>query len=359
MLQTLNTTFNRHSATYSTQTSVMKKSHFTINGMFLLECGDVLDRLVISYSTFGRLNSKGDNVIWVCHALTADTNASDWWPGLIGENCYYSPDEYFIICANVIGSAYGSTSPLNCQSDKQFTDFPTISIRDNVRAFSKLKDHLEITKIDTLIGGSLGGQQAMEWAISEPDVCDNLVLLATCSVMSPWATAFNQSQRLAIEADNSWGNRSSQAASSGLRAARSIALLSYRNDRAYNSTQSDRFSFNKTRKAVSYQNYQGDKLVSRFNAYCYHSLTKTMDSHDVGRDRKNIKNALETIQARTLIIAISSDMLFPVNDSEVLANHIENSEMYVIDSEFGHDGFLVEVDKIIGCLKKFNDEAIC
>jgi homoserine dehydrogenase len=171
--------------------------------------------------------------------------------------------------------------------------------------------------------------------------------------MSPWAIAFNQSQRMSIEADSSWTQPCENAASSGLKAARSIALLSYRNDKAYNSTQEDTFSFEKNLKASSYQTYQGEKLVKRFNAYSYHALTKTMDSHDVGRGRGGISNALSSIKANTLVIGISSDFLFPMEESEILADLITNARLEKIDSNFGHDGFLIETDKISSCIESF------
>ena len=331
-----------------------QSSHsFTIHDRFKLECGESFEKLTISYSTYGQLNEQANNVIWVCHALTADANSKDWWPGLIGDDDLYNPEKYFIVCANIIGSAYGSTSPLNCDTDKRYAQFPQVSIRDNVLAFELLKEYLGIIKIHTLIGGSMGGQQAMEWAIHDSEICQNLILLATSAVMSPWAAAFNQSQRLAIEADGSWTQPDVQAASSGLKAARSIALLSYRNGCAYNSTQEDTFAFDKKLKASSYQTYQGEKLVKRFNAYSYHALTRTMDSHDVGRGRGGITQALSAIIANTLVIGISSDVLFPIQESEVLAENIPNAQLERIDSDFGHDGFLIETNKISSCIEAF------
>jgi len=130
---------------------------FKLNTPFTLESGSVLNDLKISYSTYGQLNADASNVIWVCHALTADANPKDWWSGLLGEECYYNPKDYFIVCANVIASPYGSTSPLNCDVDKRFDQFPMISIRDNINAFIHLRKHLKINKIHTLIGGSMGG----------------------------------------------------------------------------------------------------------------------------------------------------------------------------------------------------------
>ncbi len=355
MLQTLKTNNSQqHSILQFNPGSPLHNTDlFQLEEIIQLECGDVLSQLKISYSTYGKLNADKSNVIWVCHALTADANPKDWWQGLVGKDDFYNPKEYFIVCANVIGSAYGSTSPLDCDLDKRYEQFPTISIRDNVNAFIELRKHLKIDSIHTLIGGSMGGHQAVEWAILEPNVVEHLILLATSAVMSAWSTAFNQSQRLAIQADESFGKRHPEAGKSGLKAARSIALLSYRNNQAYNQTQVDTYDFNRTTKAVSYQNYQGDKLVSRFNAYSYFALTKTMDSHDVGRNRGGVEQALSLIKAKTLVIAIDSDILFPVADSKILAKHIPSAKLQVIGSDFGHDGFLIETTKISKCLASF------
>ncbi len=355
MLATLKTTYNK-----PLQKSKVKKivthnqeEQFKLSGQFDLEAGNYLTDLIISYSTYGQKNADESNIIWVCHALTADANVKDWWPGLVGPNDLFNPDDYFIVCANIIGSAYGSTSPLNCDEDKRYDKFPVVSIRDNVKAFIELRKHLGIKHIHTIIGGSVGGHQAVEWAIAEPDICDNLILLGSSAVISPWVAAFNQSQRLAIHADNTWGDKSPTAARAGLKAARSIALLSYRNNTAYNSTQHDEYSFDKIRKAESYQSYQGEKLVNRFNAYGYYAITKTMDSHDVGRKRGSIKQALAKVKAKTLVIAISTDILFPIADSQQLVDGIANSRLDVIESNFGHDGFLVETVQIAQSIADF------
>lgn len=355
MLQILKTTYNKPLTTLPVNKSIERnqEEQFNLTGKFDLECGQSLTNLTISYSTYGQKNADESNVIWVCHALTADANVKDWWPGLVGENDLFNPNEYFIVCANIIGSAYGSTSPLNCDLDKRYDKFPTVSVRDNVKAFIELRKHLGIKHINTIIGGSVGGHQAMEWAITEPEICDNLILLGTSAVISPWVAAFNQSQRLAIHADNTWGEKRPNAAREGLKAARSIALLSYRNNTAYNTTQNDEYSFDKIRKAESYQSYQGEKLVNRFNAYGYYSITKTMDSHDVGRNRGGIANALEKIKAKTLVISISTDILFPITDSQQLVDGITNSRLDVIESNFGHDGFLVETVQISQSIADF------
>ena len=313
----------------------------------------MFSELALSYTTYGTLNKDASNVIWICHAFTANANPNEWWPGMVGERDFYNPKEHFIVCANILGSAYGSTSPLNCDEDKRYSQFPLITVRDIVNTMILLRKHLGVAKIHTLIGGSIGGHQALEWAIMEPNHILNLILCATSAQTSPWVTAFNQSQRLAIEADKDYYMNHPRGGEAGLKAARSIALLSYRNGLAYNNTQSDNFEFDRPLKSVTYQNYQGDKLVQRFNSYSYYSLTKTMDSHDVGRSRGSIENALKEVKANTLIIGISSDLLFPLSDSSKIANAIPHSEFQHIESDFGHDGFLIEVEKISNIIDNF------
>lgn len=323
---------------------------FIHNETFQLESGKTLPELQLTYHTYGKLNAKKDNVVWVAHALTANSDVFDWWKGLVGENCLFNPEEHFIVCANILGSHYGSTNPLSINPDTgnpYYHHFPEITIRDIVNSLELLRQHLGIERINTLIGGSMGGQQALEWAISKNQIIDNLILLATNAQHSPWGIAFNETQRLAIKSDRSWYNNAKDAGIKGLKAARAIALLSYRNYNTYKVTQSDDKSENLGNlKASSYQNYQGEKLVNRFNTYSYWYLTKAMDSHNVGRNRNGIKNALKEINAKTLVIGISSDILFPVDEQKTIAKFIPNAAYTEIDSLYGHDGFLIETEKI-------------
>jgi homoserine O-acetyltransferase len=259
----------------------------------------------------------------------------------------FNPNEYFIICANVIGSHYGSTGPLSVNPDTgspYYHNFPEITVRDIINSLNFLREHLQIKKINLLIGGSLGGQQALEWSISNSNIIENLILIATNAQHSPWGIAFNESQRLAITADRTWYNNSPDAGAKGLKAARSIALLSYRNYNTYLHTQKDEDDKIENFKAVSYQNYQGKKIVNRFNAFSYWYLSKVMDSHNVGRNRGGISNALSIVKAKTLIIAINSDLIFPVIESEILHKGITGSKLEIIDSLYGHDGFLIETE---------------
>ncbi len=329
---------------------------FSPDGLFGLEGGTHLHGLQVTYHTVGHLNTDGSNVVWVCHALTANSDVLDWWNGLFGIGNYYDPEKYFIVCANVIGSCYGTTGPLSINpitGKPYYQHFPLITIRDMVKAHQLLQQHLGIKKIHTLIGGSMGGFQAMEWAIENPDICEQLVLIATAAKHSPWGVAYNEAQRMAIEADITWGVPSAQAATKGLRAARAIALLSYRHYDAYGATQNakddeqiDGFP------AAAYQRYQGEKLVKRFDAYSYYSLTKSMDSHNVGRNRKPIERSLGLIKARTIVIGIDSDQLFPPSEQAFLAKHIPDASLHIIDSSYGHDGFLVETKKLTSILQE-------
>ncbi len=326
----------------------MKTHTFTYKPNFELENGGTLGGFELEYVTRGNLNRAGDNVIWVCHPLTASANFSEWWHGLVEK--LYDPQRYFIICANVLGGCYGSTGPLSPNlhtGEVYFHKFPHITIRDMVKAFGLLRSHLKINSINTLIGASMGGQQALEWAIMEPDSIERLVLVATNAQHSPWGIAFNESQRMAIALDPTWKLNYPKAGINGLKAARAMAMLSYRSYECYASSQreSDREKLDDY-KASCYQRYQGDKLADRFNAYSYWHLSKAMDSHHVGRGRGGISEALRKIKARVTIIGIASDVLFPLEEQRLLAMHIRGAQYIEIDSTYGHDRFLTEVDQL-------------
>lgn len=340
------------------------QSVFNYNESFVLESGVTLPGYHLAYTTHGKLNASGDNVIWIFHALTANSNPAEWWPGLVGEGKLFDPSKYFIICVNKPGSPYGSISPLsNIPGTEQsyYQAFPVFSIRDMIRTFQQLKDHLGIRRILAGLGGSTGGMQLLEWAIEEPELFDHIVPIATNAALSPWAIAFNASQRMAIEADPTWLEPRPDAGQKGMAAARSIALLSYRHYNGYEITQPRDKSFveltqNVFYAADNYQRYQGMKLVNRFNALCYYRLTQSMDSHDVGRNRGGVEKALQAITARTLVIGISSDVLYPIVEQEYLQQNIRGAQLLRITSDFGHDGFLLEYEKIETALKKFMDE---
>lgn len=336
------------------------QSTYTHTSSFTLENGKDLPQLDIAYQTFGQLNKAKNNVIWVCHALTANADVLDWWKGLFGENDLFNTEDHFIICANIIGSNYGTTSPLSINPATglpYYLAFPDFTIRDLAKAHELLAKHLGINHIQVLIGGSLGGQQALEWTLATQLEIEHLILIATNAAHSPWGIAFNESQRLAIAADRTFYANQPDGGFKGLKAARSIALLSYRTYDAYNETQLESVN-DKTDnfRASSYQDYQGDKLCKRFNAYSYWYLTKAMDSHNVGRGRKSIIEALNSIKNNTLVVGIENDVLFPLSEQEFLAKHIPNASFGAIKCAYGHDGFLIETDKLTNLIGNFLKE---
>ncbi len=316
-----------------------------------LESGGTLPELTIAYNTYGRLNADKSNVVWVCHALTANSDAADWWNGIVGYKHVVDPEKYFIICANILGSCYGSTGPLSINittNEPYYHSFPLVTIRDMVSAHILLRQYLGINKIYLMMGGSMGGYQALEWCVLEPDVIENLFLLATSPKESAWGIATHTAQRLAIEADSTWQDPIPDAGAKGLKAARAIGMLTYRNYGIMVQQQTDDDAEKLDHyKASAYIKYQGDKLVQRFNAFSYWLLTKSMDSHHLGRGRgSNLIPVLATIQQRTLIIGISSDILCPLVEQQFLESHLPNATLKVIDSNYGHDGFMVESVKI-------------
>ena len=337
-------------------------STFHFNQPFPLEAGGSLNGFQLRYSTLGKISPQRDNVVWVCHALTGSSDFTSWWGELFREGSVYDPRNYFIVCANILGGCYGSTGPLSpdpATGKPYYHTFPTLTNRDVVRAFDLLRAHLKIEQVHTLIGGSLGGQQVLEWAIERPGVFKHIVPIACNAWHSPWGIAFNEAQRLAIEADPTWKESEHRAGSEGLKAARAIGMISYRHYEIFVQTQAEKNTEKHDDfRAASYQRYQGQKLADRFNAFTYWILTKVMDSHNVGRGRTSVAEALAQINARTLVLGIHSDLLFPVSEQQYLADHIPNAEVAFMQSSYGHDGFLVEFEQLNQILKHFYREKI-
>lgn len=325
--------------------------YFYYHEPFVTENGDTIHNLTIAYDTYGTFDPKKNNVVWVCHALTSNSSVIEWWPGLVGDHTIINPDEYFIVCANILGSCYGTTGPLsqNPETGKPyFAAFPVITIKDMVRAHVLLREHLKIKQVFLLMAGSMGGYQALEWALLEADVIKNLFLVTTSATESAWGIAVHTAQRLAIEADSTWKDDKHDAGKAGLKAARAIGMLTYRNYKIFVDKQTDSDTGKTDNfKASSYISYQGDKLVSRFNAQSYWLLTKAMDSHNVARGRnKGVDETLQSIRQPALIMGITSDILCPVEEQKHLADNMPNATYVEIDSQYGHDGFLIECDII-------------
>jgi homoserine O-acetyltransferase len=230
-----------------------------------------------------------------------------------------------------------------------------VTIRDMVNAHMLLRKHLGIDRIHLLMGGSMGGYQVLEWAAMENDLIQNLFLVGTSATESAWGIAVHTSQRLAIEADPTWNSSTSGGGQRGLKAARAIGVITYRNYGILVDKQTDPDPEKLDGyKASSYINYQGDKLVNRFNAYSYWLLTKSMDSHHLGRGRGGKPEmVLQRFKQKTLIIGITTDILCPLHEQEFLAEYIPNSTLIKIDSPYGHDGFITEATKISKALREW------
>ena len=341
----------------------MKINKLHISSEFRFECGDTLPELDLVYHTSEREYRKGDKVLWICHALTGNSDPEDWWPQMVGDGLLFDSSRYFIVCVNMLCSPYGSSGPasINPLTGKPYLmSFPQTTVRDIVNANILVRKFMGIEKIDLMVGPSIGGFQALEWVIMEPDVVKEVVFLATATKVTPFMTALNESQRMALLADHSFtAAESLDGGRKGLACARSIALISYRTFDGYNLTQSeedDNCLF--ADRAASYQRYQGKKLVKRFDAYSYWYLTRTLDSQNVGRGRGGVVKALSGIKARCLVISIDSDMLFPPKHGKATVAALGNAEYRELSSLFGHDGFLIEKESLCPLLRPVVERAL-
>ncbi len=330
---------------------------YTHHGEFPLESGGSLKDITIAYHTYGTLSARADNVVWVCHALTANSDVADWWPGTVAPGRFLDPERYFIVCANILGSCYGSTGPLSVNPDTgepYYRTFPRLTMRDVVAAHRILADALGIGRIHAIIGSSVGGFQAVEWAVAEPERFGRVALIATDAKASPWTIAIDETQRMAILADPSYALDRPDGGAAGLAAARAIGLLTYRGGSGYNITQQDATDdYTVPHRACTYQRYQGSKLVGRFDAYSYMAILDTFDTHNVGRGRGTLRDALARITAPTLVVGLGTDIIFTPGEMQTLASMIPGAEYRQIESPFGHDGFLVEADRLNEILHPF------
>ena len=314
-----------------------------------LECGGVLEHARIVFHTSGARNGR---VVWICHALTANSDPEDWWPEMVGPGKTIDTEKDYVVCVNMLGSAYGSEGPAreNPATGKPWMlDFPDITIRDTVQTFEHVRKHLGIPKIDLLIGASNGGFDAIEWAVMQPDLFTRCLFLCTAPRISPFLGATVEAQRMALEADPTFREaRSLDGGREGLKCARAQALISYRCFKGYGLTQAEADPDTLfAGRVASYERYQGEKLVRRnFDAYSYYCLCNALDSHNVGRGRGGVQKALQGIKARVTVVAVDSDLIFPPAESREWASWIPGAQYVEITSNFGHDGFLLETAKL-------------
>ncbi len=323
---------------------------------FAFEAGGTLTGLEIAYHTSAERFDGSRKVVWICHALTANSDPEDWWPTMVGEGKLIDTSKYFIVCVNMLASPYGTSGPSTIDpatGKPYFFSFPKVTIRDIVRTLTLVREHLGIEKVDLLIGSSIGGFVASEWTATEPDVIGRLVLMATDVRITPWLSAMCEAQRMALEADPTFraaGNLDGGKA--GLKCARAQALISYRCFDGYLKTQSEPDPDTLfAGRAASYERYQGEKLARRFDAYSYYYLCDVLDSHNVGRGRGGVEAALGGITAGTIVIGIDTDTIFPPKRMVSWAKMIPGAEYFDISSDFGHDGFLLETGQLTALLE--------
>ncbi|KAJ1673237.1 homoserine O- acetyltransferase, partial [Spiromyces aspiralis] len=324
---------------------------FVIIPELCLESGYVLKQIPVAYKTWGRLDEDGSNVMVICHALTGSADVADWWGALLGEGRAFDTSKFFVVCCNILGSPYGTASPLTTNPDtgKPYgPEFPQVTIRDTVRLHKLVLDYLGVREVAICIGGSLGGMQVLEWAMLGKDYVKVIIPIATSGKHSAWGISWGEAQRQAIYSDPNYCDgyyTPDKMPDSGLGAARMTALLTYRSRNSFESrfgrkvmtTGNIKHYLNRTdcepadtvqrsrqgsddRNAVnifsaqSYLRYQGEKFIKRFDANCYIAITKMMDSHDLGRGRAGYLEALRSIEQPTLVVGIESDGLFTINE---------------------------------------------
>lgn len=337
-------------------------THDTLHAPFETEAGIVFQHAPVAYKTWGTLNSHRDNVILIFHALTGHAAADEWFSGIFGEGKLCDPSQHFILCINVPGSPYGSLSPwtIHPETGKPYgRDFPLITIRDMVRFQQLLLDQLKIRGIETVVGGSLGGMQALEFCIMDQRASSAL-LIAMGRAHSPWAIGISHAQRAAITSDPKWKNgeyRRGDGPVKGLAAARMMAMITYRTPSDYQRKFGRKLqNANGQFQVESYLNYQGEKLAGRFDAHCYLSLTRSMDSHDIARERDDYTETLKQITIPVCVAGIDSDLLYPVSEQKELATLLPDGEYHEIRSDYGHDAFLIEFQQLNSIIQLFQEK---
>lgn len=324
-------------------------------GPFVTEGGHRLPDVTVGFRTWGDPSAPA---VVIGHALTGDTDAVSWWSGLVGPGKLVDPAHHFVICAGALGSCVGTTGPgTNAGGARLGSRFPRVTIRDQARLHLRLLDHLEVAKVALAAGGSMGGMQMLELALCDaeagPDRVDRLLLIGMGAAHGAWQIGVSEAQRMAIRADPRWRGGDFPAddpPADGLASARAMAMMTYRSaalfaDRFGRGTQDRDFAI------ASYLRYQGAKLVDRFDAGSYVALTEAMDTHDALRHRS--VDTLARLRTPALCVGISSDVLYPPEESRDLADRLGHGRYALLDSPFGHDAFLVDFDALDALARPF------
>lgn len=341
---------------------ISKKTHyFNLNEPFVTELGGLLPSVQVAYRTWGTLNADKNNVILICQALTGSADADVWWEGMFSKGGAFDETKDFIICSNVLGSCYGTTGPisLNPLTGRHYgPDFPLITIRDMVHVQRFLLGGLGIDKVKLVVGASLGGMQVLEWGFLYPEVVQALMPMGASGRHSSWCIGQSEAQRQAIYADRDWNGgwyTESNPPAKGLAAARMMAMCTYRSFENFQSRFGRELQDGNTFKVESYLHHQGWKLVERFDANTYITLTKAMDMHDLSRGRGEYEEVLCSMQIPLEILSINSDILYPKEEQEELARCMPKSNILYLDEPYGHDAFLIDVETVSRMVRNFLD----
>ena len=322
---------------------------------FVTERGESIPAVTMQWRTWGELSPTGDNAIVVCHALTGSSDLESWWPALLGRGRALDPDKDFIIAVDALGSVHGSTGPASLAPDGQRWGrrFPALTIRDLVRAQQRVIDVLGVRSIRLVLGGSMGGMQALEWALLDPRVQSTAVIAAPVR-HEAWAIGWSAAQRQALAADPAWRD-DPFAAHAGLAAARAIAMLSYRAPEGFEQRFA-RCPGERSRFAVTdWLTHHGEALVRRFDPVSYALLLDAMDTHDVGAGRGSVSQALSRLRVPLLAVSIESDQLYPESEVARLASEAARGEIDRLRSPHGHDAFLVDQRVVESIIRRFRE----
>ena len=349
---------------------------------FVLDNGNELGPITVAYETYGKLNEERDNVILIEHALTASAHAAGkntpedknpgWWDVMIGPGKAIDTDKYFVVCSNILGSCYGTTGPssVNSETGNPYgSSFPVISIRDIVRVQHKLLKHLGVERIRSIAGGSMGGMQAIEWALEYPDMVDSLILIATAARSSPQSIGIHKVGIQAIMDDPNWNGGNyygSDLPEKGLAIARMLGHITYLSDgwlwekfgRNHDDSDKLKLSLDSKFEIEKYLEYQGSKFVKRFDANSYIYIMRCIDIYDAGEGYPNLDESLKRINCKkVLVVSYTSDWLYPSYQSIELIDALKANSIDVtykeIDSPYGHDSFLIDYKKLTPLINDF------
>jgi len=347
---------------------------FAADTPFALECGAALRPVTLRYTMYGELNRRRDNALLVCHALSGSAHVGEWWDGLFGPEMPFDLSRHCVICVNILGSCYGSTGPasINPHTGRRYAgDFPVVSIGDMVRSQALLLDHLGVDKLHAVVGGSIGGLQALSWAMLYPDRVDRCVAIGAVP-LSALGLALSHLQRQAICNDPAFKNGFYEAEAppaAGLSVARGIAMCTYKSAQLFEERYGRAPNRNGEKPAEKlahrynvsgYLDYQGEIFIRRFDANAYLIISKAMDNFDFGSDHASQEDNLRRIKAKVLMVGISSDWLFPAADVFALTRRMQeagvNAQYHELESDHGHDAFLANADLLVPLVKPFLHE---